>query len=122
VNINRRFLTIATLALAVTPAIAATDDDDAAVAKALEEFHSAYTAADAQRLSALCAPELSYSHSDAHVEDKATFVTNATNSKILSLNYEDQTIRVIGWRSYASMRSGAARARTGRSATSIWPS
>ena len=47
---------------------------------------------------ALCAPELSYSHSDGRVEDKAAFIANATNgkSKWLSLKYEDPKIRVVG--------------------------
>ncbi|HET6308305.1 MAG TPA: nuclear transport factor 2 family protein [Rhodopila sp.] len=96
-DIDRRLLTLATLALAATPALAATGDD-AAVAKALEAFRSAQFAADAKRLADLCAPELSYSHSDAHIEDKATFVTNATNgnAKMLSLEYQDPTIRVVG--------------------------
>lgn len=96
-NIDRRLLTMAALALAATPAFAATGDE-AAVAKDLEEFRSAQAAADPSRLSALCAPELSYSHSDAHIEDKETFVRNATNgkSKMLSLEYKDPTIRVVG--------------------------
>ena len=42
--------------------------------------------------------DLSYSHSDGHVEDKATFIANATNgkSKWLSLEYKDPKIRVVG--------------------------
>jgi ketosteroid isomerase-like protein len=49
-------------------------------------------------LEALCAPELSYSHSDGRVEDKATFVANATSgkSKFLSLAYDDVKVRVVG--------------------------
>ena len=45
----------------------------------------------------LCAAELSYSHSDGRVEDKATFIANATNgkSKFLSLAYQDLNIRVV---------------------------
>src|SRR5215475_5518214 len=44
------------------------------------------------------APELSYSHSDGRVEDKATFIANATSgkSKFLSLAYQDPKIRVVG--------------------------
>jgi len=44
------------------------------------------------------ATETSYSHSDGHVEDKATFIANATNgkSKWLSLEYKDPKIRVVG--------------------------
>jgi ketosteroid isomerase-like protein len=49
-------------------------------------------------LSALCMAELSYSHSDARIEDKATFVANATSgkSKFLSLEYQDLKVRVVG--------------------------
>jgi hypothetical protein len=55
-------------------------------------------ALDAKVLDALCAAELSYSHSDARVEDKATFIKNATNrkTKTLSLVYENPKIRVVG--------------------------
>ncbi|HET7880376.1 MAG TPA: nuclear transport factor 2 family protein [Acetobacteraceae bacterium] len=72
--------------------------DEEAVAKQLEALRSAQFAADAKALDALCAPELSYSHSDAHIEDRATFVKNATSgkSKFLSLKYDDPSIRVIG--------------------------
>ena len=55
-------------------------------------------AADAKVFDALCAAELSYSHSDGRVEDKATFIANATNgkSKFLSLAYQDPKVRVVG--------------------------
>ena len=51
-----------------------------------------------RRSTALCAAELSYSHSDGRVEDKATFIANATSgkSKVLSLKYEDTKVRVVG--------------------------
>jgi len=98
-NMNRRQLAFQTLAiglLGVAPAFAATDEE--AVAKNVEAFRKAQLAADAEALDGLCAAELSYSHSDAHVEDKATFIANATNgkSKFLSLAYQDLAIRVVG--------------------------
>ncbi len=72
--------------------------DEEAVAKRLEAFRTAQAAADAKALEGLCAPELSYSHSDGHIEDKATFIKNATSgkSKVLSLAYQDPWIRVVG--------------------------
>ena len=72
------------------------DEED--VAKRLQAFRAAQVAADAKAFEGLCAPELSYSHSDGHVEDKATFIKNATagKSKILSLRYRDPSIRVVG--------------------------
>src|SRR6202140_2816264 len=98
-NIDRRQLALPVLAiglLGVVPAFAAADED--AVAKSVEAFRAAQFAADPKALDALCAAELSYSHSDGRVEDKATFIANATNgkSKFLSLEYQDPTIRVVG--------------------------
>ncbi len=98
-NIDRRQLALPLLAiglLGVVPVFAAADED--AVAKSVEAFRAAQVAADAKALDGLCAAELSYSHSDARVEDKATFIANATNgkSKFLSLEYQDTNIRVVG--------------------------
>jgi ketosteroid isomerase-like protein len=72
--------------------------DEEAVARNLEALRAALVAADAKVLEALTAPELSYSHSDAHVEDKATFVRNATSGKtrILSMEFKEPSIRVVG--------------------------
>jgi hypothetical protein len=98
-DINRRQMALPVLAiglLAVVPAHAGADED--AVAKNVEAFRVAQSVADAKTLEGLCAPELSYSHSDGRVEDKATFVANATNgkSKVISLAYQDVSIRVVG--------------------------
>jgi ketosteroid isomerase-like protein len=98
-NINRRQLALPVLAIGLLgtfPAYAGADED--ALAKNVEAFRAAQAAQDAKTLDGLCATELSYSHSDGRVEDKATFVTNATNgkSKVLSLAYQDVNIRVVG--------------------------
>ena len=100
-QIDRRQLALPALAiglLGVIPAFAGSADEDA-VAKNVEAFRAAQFALDAKALEALCAAELSYSHSDARVEDKATFVKNATtnrNAKTLSLAYQDPKISVVG--------------------------
>jgi ketosteroid isomerase-like protein len=100
-NIDRRQLILPALAIGLTgivvPAFAASADEEA-VAKKVEAFRAAQIAADAKVFDALCAPELSYSHSDGRVEDKPTFIANATNgkSKFLSLDYKDTQIRVVG--------------------------
>jgi hypothetical protein len=80
----------------MTPAFAGADED--AVAKNLEAFRAAQASANAEILASLCAAELSYSHSNGYVEDKATFLANATNGKSIwvSLVYENPTIRVVG--------------------------
>jgi ketosteroid isomerase-like protein len=99
-NIDRRNVVLPALAIGlagIVPALAASADDEA-VAKSLEAFRAAQVAADAKAFDALCAAELSYSHSDARVEDKAAFIANATNgkSKFLSLEYKDPKIHVVG--------------------------
>jgi hypothetical protein len=104
-NIDRRQLILPALAfglasvvpLSMVPALAASADEEA-VAKNVEAFRAAQFGADAKALDALCAAELSYSHSSGKVEDKPTFVANATNgkSKFLSLEYQDPTIRIVG--------------------------
>ena len=100
-NIDRRKLAalpaLALGLLGIIPALAASADEDA-VAKNVEAFRAAQVAADAKALDALCAAELSYSHSDARIEDKPTFIANATSgkSKFLSLKYEEVKIRVVG--------------------------
>jgi hypothetical protein len=98
-NIDRRQFVLPMLAiglLGVAPAFAGADED--AVAKSVEAFRAAQFAANAEMLAALCAAELSYSHSDGRVEDKAAFIANATSgkSKWLSLKYEESKIRVVG--------------------------
>jgi ketosteroid isomerase-like protein len=100
-NIHRRQLALPALAvglLGVLPAFATEADEAAAAAKSVESFRAAQIAADAKAFETLCAPELSYSHSDGRVEDKATFIANATSgkSKFLSLAYDDMKIRVVG--------------------------
>jgi ketosteroid isomerase-like protein len=108
-NIDRRQLALPALALGllsivpgllvpalISPALAGADED--AVAKNVEAFRKAQISANAEALASLCAAELSYSHSDGRVEDKATFIANATNgkSKVLSLEYQDTKIAVVG--------------------------
>ena len=100
-NIDRRHLALPALALgllAAVPKAFALSADEQTVAKNLEAFRQAQVAQDAKALDALTWPELSYSHSDAHIEDKATFIKNATSgkSKSISLEYKDPTIRVVG--------------------------
>jgi hypothetical protein len=105
-TINRRDLALSTLvvpalaasALALTTPVLAASADEEAVAKKVEAFRLAQIAADPKALGALCADEVSYSHSSGKVEDKATFVANATDgkSKFLSIEYKDPTIKVVG--------------------------
>jgi ketosteroid isomerase-like protein len=98
-TVIRRHLMLTVIALAALtalPALAGIDED--AIARNLEAFRGAQVASSAAALTALSAPELSYSHSDGRVEDRATFVANATAGKstFLSLAYRNPAIRVVG--------------------------
>ena len=100
-QIDRRQLALPALAiglLGIVPAFAGSADEDA-VAKNVEAFRAAQFTLDAKGLDVLCATELSYGHSDARVEDKGTFIKNATtnrNAKTLSLAYQDPKISIVG--------------------------
>jgi len=99
-NIDRRHLALPALAVGLLAAVPvfALSTEETAVSKRVEAFRAAQVAKDAKALDALTATDLSYSHSDAHLEDKATFIKNATadKTKLLSLEYKDTTIKVVG--------------------------
>ena len=130
-TVTRRHLIVTVFALAALtalPALAGTDEN--AVARNLEAFRSAQVAANAADLTALSAPELSYSHSDGLVEDRATFVANATSGKstFLSLEYRNPTIRVVGntaivrfnWVGEQQARADASKTATNLHILMIW--
>jgi len=102
-NIERRSIALAAvtggLALMVAlPAVADASADEQAVAKKLEAFRAAQAVKNGEALAALVAPELSYSHSNARVENKDEFLKGATNplTRTLSLQYKDPSIRIVG--------------------------
>ena len=104
-KVSRRSLTeglpvllLAALGLVGSKMARAASADEEAVAKRLDAFRAAQFAHNAQALDALCAEELSYSHSDGHIEDKTTFIKNATSdtSRFISLEYKDPWVRVVG--------------------------
>jgi ketosteroid isomerase-like protein len=98
-DIDRRQLALPALALGlltVVPAFAGADED--AVAKNVEAFRVAQAAGNAEGLASLCADDLSYSHSNAKVDTKASLLdgTAKANYKWTSLEYKDPTVRVVG--------------------------
>jgi hypothetical protein len=101
-NIDRRRLGLRALALGLglglmsVPALAGADED--AVAKNVETFRVAQAAGNAEVLASLLAEELSYSHSNAKVDTKASLLDGVAkaNYKWTSLDYKDPTIKVVG--------------------------
>jgi ketosteroid isomerase-like protein len=81
----------------IVPAMAATDDEEA-VKQAVEALRKAIMAQDKARLETLTAEQLSYSHSDARVEDKAKFIDGVMTRKavIRSIDFPDLTVAIAG--------------------------
>src|ERR1700724_4036 len=101
-NLTRRDLAAAgVFALSATPlimpAMAATDDEGA-VKRAVEALRKAILAQDKATLEMLAAEQLSYSHSDAHLEDKAKFINAIMTRKAVlkSLDFPDLTVAIVG--------------------------
>ena len=100
-NLTRRDLAAAgAFALGATtlivPAMAATDDE--AVKHAVEALRKAILAQDKAKLETLTAEQLSYSHSDARVEDKAKFIDGVMTRKavVKSIDFPDLTVAIAG--------------------------
>ena len=100
-NLTRRDLAAAgAFALGATtlivPVMAATDDE--AVKQAVEALRKAILAQDKAKLETLTAEQLSYSHSDARLEDKAKFIDAIMTRKavVKSIDFPDLTVAIAG--------------------------
>jgi len=98
-TITRRGLALSALALpllAALPAFAGADED--AILKNLEAFRAAQVAGNTEVLASLCMDELSYSHSSAKIDTKASLLDGIAkaNYKWKPLEYKDPTVRVVG--------------------------
>lgn len=72
--------------------------DEAAVKQAVADLRMAYLSKDKAKLEALTLPQLTYSHSDGRIEDRAKFIEGVMNRKatVKSLEYPDLTVAVVG--------------------------
>jgi ketosteroid isomerase-like protein len=72
--------------------------DEGTVKKAVEELRTAWLKQDKPKIESLLAEQLSYSHSDARLEDKAKFVNGVMTRKATfkSLEWPEMTVQVIG--------------------------
>jgi len=98
-DIDRRGLILPALALGLlstVPAFAGADED--AVLKNVETFRAAQAAGNAEALVSLLAEDLSYSHSNAKVDTKASLLDGVAkaNYKWTSLDYKDPTVKIVG--------------------------
>jgi hypothetical protein len=102
-NLTRRDLAAAGLfALSATtlivPAMGATDDEEA-VKQSVEALRKAILAQDKAKLETLTAEQLSYSHSDARIEDKAKFIDGVMTRKavVKSIDFPNLTVAIVGY-------------------------
>ena len=101
-NLSRRNLVAAGALALSAPAMIrsahAESADEAAVRKAVEELRMAWFKQDKAELEALTAEQLSYSHSDAHLEDKSKFINGAMTRKATFkwLEWHELTVQVVG--------------------------
>jgi ketosteroid isomerase-like protein len=101
-NLTRRDLAVAglfalTTTTLVRPAMAATGDEEA-VRQAVEALRKAILTQDKAMLETLTAEQLSYSHSDARVEDKAKFIDGNMTRKgtIKSIEFPELSVAIVG--------------------------
>ena len=101
-KLSRRHLAAAgTLALAAPTLIRsahAQADDEAAVKKVVEELRTAIVKQDKAKLESLTAAALSYSHSDARLQNKAEFIDGVMTRKgtLKSLEWPEMTVQIVG--------------------------
>lgn len=78
--------------------VLANADDEAAVKQAVEEFKAAWLKQDKAKLESMTLPQLTFSHSDGRIEDKAKFIEGTMGRKatVKSLEFPDMTVQVVG--------------------------
>jgi hypothetical protein len=101
-DLSRRDLAIAASVLALGTAVLAGPalagaEDEAAVKKNAEELRTAWLKQDKAKLESLTAAQLSYSHSDGRLEDKAKFIDGVMTRKatVKSLEWPELTVKVV---------------------------
>ena len=101
-KLSRRHLAVAgALAIgapALIPSAYAQWADEAAVRNAVEELRMAWLKQDKAKIQALIAEQLSYSHSDARLQDKTEFIAGVMSRKgtVKSLEWPELTVQVVG--------------------------
>ena len=101
-TMTRRDLAAAgALALGATSLIGlarAESADDGVVKKAVDELRTAVLKQDKAKLDALAAAQLSYSHSDARLQNKAEFIDGVMTRKptVKSLEWPEMTVQIVG--------------------------
>jgi hypothetical protein len=72
--------------------------EEIAVASRVETLRQAMIDADANKLTALTSVDLSYGHSDGHLENQSVFIGNIVSgtSDFVAIEFQNQTIAIVG--------------------------
>jgi ketosteroid isomerase-like protein len=101
-KLSRRHLATAGVLAFGAPALIrsarAQSADEAAIKNAVEELRIAWLKQDKAKIESLTAEQLSYSHSDARLEDKTKFIDGVISRKATfkSLEWPELTVQVVG--------------------------
>ena len=98
---RRELAGLSVLALGATASIGsaqAESADEATVKRVVEELRTAWFKQDKAKIESLTAEQLSYSHSDARLEDKAKFINGVMTRKATfkSLEFPALTVQNVG--------------------------
>src|SRR5271170_6187953 len=102
VELSRRSLAAAGAFALAAPtlirSVQAQSADEAPVRKVVEELRMAVIKQDKATLDSLTAPQLSYSHSDARLQNKAEFIDGVMTRKttVKSLEWPEMTVQIVG--------------------------
>ena len=98
---RRELAGLSVLALGATAFVGSTQAesaDEATIKKVVDELRTAWFKQDKAKLESLTAEQLSYSHSDARLEDKTKFIDGVMTRKATfkSLEWPELTVQVVG--------------------------
>ena len=98
---RRELAGLSVLALGATAFVGsaqAESADEATIKKVVDELRTAWFKQDKAKLESLTAEQLSYSHSDARLENKAKFIDGVMTRKATfkSLEFPDLTVQTVG--------------------------
>src|SRR5438093_5656681 len=98
---RRELAGLSVLALGATAFVGSTQAesaDEATIKKVVDELRTAWFKQDKAKLESLTAEQLSYSHSDARLENKAKFIDGVMTRKATfkSLEWPELTVQVVG--------------------------
>jgi hypothetical protein len=96
--VKKLLLVLSFCALGLLGPAAWAQDATVAVTTAVEKLRVAMLAPEKATLGALVAEELSYGHSDGHLNTKEVFISDLLDgtSHFLTIDLTDQTVRVVG--------------------------